>query len=119
MSFGQSVQYCFNNYANFDGRASRSQFWWFTLFLILVSIPLSILDRLIFRDSNFGVLSAIWWLATVVPHLAVGSRRLHDTAKSGWLQLLILVCCIGYIPLIIFWAQPAVPGPNQYGETTV
>ena len=119
MTFSQSIQYCFNNYANFNGRASRSQFWWFTLFVVVVNIVLSILDRLIFRSSNFGVLSILWSLATIVPHLAVGCRRLHDTAKSGWLQLLILVCCIGYLPLIVFWAQPTQPGPNQYGDVTV
>ena len=119
MTFGQSIQYCFSNYANFNGRASRPQFWWFTLFVFVVGLVLSILDRVIFGRSNIGVLSTIWWLATIVPHLAVGCRRLHDTAKSGWYQLLILICCIGYIPLIIFWAQPTTPGPNQYGDVTV
>ena len=65
------------------------------------------------------LLSAIWGLAVILPQLAVGSRRLHDTGKSGWLQLLILIPCVGIIILIVFWAQATIAGPNAYGSETI
>jgi uncharacterized membrane protein YhaH (DUF805 family) len=116
MTFADSIKYCFNNYVNFNGRASRSQFWYFVLFTNIVSLMLSLADQGIFGTT---VLSAIWFLAVILPQLAVGSRRLHDTGKSGWLQLLILIPCVGIIILIVFWATATVTGPNAYGSETI
>lgn len=116
MTFADSIKYCFNNYVNFNGRASRSQFWYFLLFTNIISLMLSLADQGIFGTT---VLSAIWGLAVLLPQLAVGSRRLHDTGKSGWLQLLILIPCVGLIVLIVFWAKATVSGPNAYGSETV
>lgn len=115
MTFGQSIQYCFGNYGKFDGRAGRSEFWWFILFTWLVSVALNIIDSAIFRDSNIHILGILWTLAVIVPQLAVGCRRLHDIGQSGWLQLLLLIPCVGFIVLIVLWAQPTRPAPNQYG----
>jgi len=140
MSFGQSVRYCVSNYATFDGRASRSQFWWFWLFTLIVSGIPSIIGQVFIvagRPANAfedGILlfSALGWvlyvvgviisLAFLVPLLAVGCRRLHDRGMSGWLQLLLLLSfCfgIGFIIMAVLWALPGTPGPNQYGDATV
>lgn len=116
----------FDNYANFNGRARRAEFWWFTLASTIISAVLSLIGGLIFGDiltfnADAGPalgandpLSSLYSLAVFVPTLAVGARRLHDTGRSGWWQLLILTC-IGIIPLIIFWAMEGTHGPNAYG----
>ena len=129
MSFTEAVRTCISKYATFDGRATRSEFWWFYLFIVLVSaigyIPFLILAALGSGDSGvstiFGILAVIWmivWIiamiALIIPQLAVGCRRLHDRGQSGWLQLLLLVPC-GNIVLIVFWVMEGTPGDNAYG----
>lgn len=131
MSFTESVRTCISKFANFDGRATRSEFWWFYLFAVLVGfvgyVPILILT-IIGASANDGAISGIFtvltvifwivWLIVVValyiPLLAVGSRRLHDRGQSGWLQLLYLVPC-GSIVLIVFFALEGTPGDNAYG----
>jgi uncharacterized membrane protein YhaH (DUF805 family) len=100
MTFMESVKTCFSKYAVFEGRAGRPEFWWFMLFLLLVNILLSWISPLV---------GAIFTLATLVPSLAVGARRLHDTDRSGWWQLLCLTV-IGTVVLIVFFALPAKDG---------
>lgn len=114
MSIGQSIAFCYQNYVNFNGRAGRSQFWWFYLYYVVIAIVLFTIERTLL-DGN-PVLSALWFLANILPLLAVGARRLHDTAKSGWWQLLLLLSCIGFIILAIFWAQEGRPEANTYGS---
>ena len=132
MTFGESISTCFSKYAAFEGRASRSEFWWFYLFVVLVSI-VGYIPFLIFAglgagaDSGssmaglFGILGVIWmiiWfvviIALYIPFLAVGCRRLHDRGQSGWLQLLLFVPC-GNIVLLVFWVMEGTPGDNAYG----
>ena len=98
MNFQDAIKVCFTKYADFTGRASRPEFWWFFLFCFLASIVLSAIS---------SVLSGIFSLLTLIPRLAVGARRLHETNRSGWWQLLWLVPVIGWIVLIIFLVQPA------------
>ncbi len=139
MTFGQSIKHVFGNYASFQGRASRSEFWWWYLFTTIVSVILfipampwyfewvgtvSTPDTLTVVPALSGlatlgiVLSLIWTLAILIPTLGVAVRRLHDTNRSAWWLLLwFLACCaIGPVILIIFWALPSTPGPNRYGE---
>lgn len=138
MTFGQSVKHVFGNYATFQGRASRSEFWWWYLFTSIVSfivfIPVipwytELLNASVSETvalpaltglATFGlILSTIWSLAILIPTIAVAIRRLHDTGRSGWWLLLwFLSCCfgIGAIILIIFWVLPSTPGPNRFGE---
>jgi uncharacterized membrane protein YhaH (DUF805 family) len=97
MNFGQSITSCFSQYATFSGRASRSEFWWFFLFQILVSVAASMVSE---------KLSGLVSLGLLLPALAVGARRLHDIGRSGWWQLL-LITVIGLLVLVFFWAQPA------------
>jgi uncharacterized membrane protein YhaH (DUF805 family) len=96
MSFQESIRVCFTKYADFSGRAGRSEYWWFLLFIVLVSIAASMISH---------VLSAVFSLATLVPSIAAATRRLHDTNRSGWWQLICLVPVIGIIVLIVFLAQ--------------
>ena len=96
MTFQESIQVCFKKYADFTGRASRSEYWWFMLFLFLVSAGASMFSQ---------VVSGLFSLATLLPSLAAGARRLHDTNRSGWLQLLWIVPLIGWIIVIVFLVQ--------------
>jgi len=129
MSFGDSVRTCIKQkYATFAGRAPRAEFWWFTLFYMLVQIATNILDTLFFGtgkvssgpgfwvyNSNGGPLSIIAALALLVPALAVTVRRLHDNGKSGWWVLLSLIPLIGGLVLLFFFVQRSQPGDNGYG----
>ena len=120
MTFGQSISTCFSNFANFQGRARRSKFWWFFLFS---SVILSVVQVLLafapdgFPDSTaFAVTaSSIIGIVLLIPFYAVDARRLHDTGKSGWLQLLVLIPCAGAIILYVLWAQAGSEVDNQYG----
>ena len=98
-------------YAVFDGRASRQEFWMFTLFNIIISVVLAVIGVII----DFPYLSTLYSLAVLLPTLGVGVRRLHDTGRSGWWYLISFVPLIGIIVLIIFWAQDSQPGDNKYG----
>ena len=99
-------------YALFEGRSGRPEFWWFVLGQVVISFVLGMLSQ---ASGLFMILWYIWALATIVPNLAVGARRLHDIGKSGWLQLVGLIPIVGLV-LLYFWALPSQPGPNQYGE---
>jgi uncharacterized membrane protein YhaH (DUF805 family) len=117
MSFADAVRTCLNKYTDFSGRARRSEYWYFFLFNILVSIVASIIDAIIgTRSGSFGLVEAIAGLALLLPGLAVGARRLHDTTRSGWWLLIGLIPIIGAIVLIIFFVQDS-HGDNQYGPS--
>jgi uncharacterized membrane protein YhaH (DUF805 family) len=109
MDFMTSVKTCLaEKYADFNGRASRPEFWWFVLFCFIVNM----VAGMIFRNWVSSIIS----LAIVVPQLAAGARRLHDTGKTGWLQLLCLIPVLGWIALIYLYVQPGNAGANQYGN---
>lgn len=111
MTFGQAIRTCFGKYADFNGRASRPEFWWWVLFTALVGAGLGIVDSAIFGTDGPSLFGGLWSIAILLPSLAVGARRLHDTNKSGWLQLLLLIPCAGVIVLIIMWAKPTLTPP--------
>jgi uncharacterized membrane protein YhaH (DUF805 family) len=116
MNFQQAVQSGFSNYVNFRGRASRSEFWWFQLFLLLGGIVAALLD--LFANTNLlggSPLATLFWLATIIPDLAVTVRRLHDTDSSGWWILLGLIPFIGIIVLIVWWCRIGTRGYNRFG----
>lgn len=98
-------------YAVFSGRARRTEFWMFVLFNFIIAIVLGGVDVML----GLGFLGALYALATIVPSLAVGARRLHDIGKTGWWQLVGLVPLIGLIILIVFFVMDSNPGDNQYG----
>ena len=110
--------YCLQHYADFTGRARRSEYWYFVLFNFIVSILIGL---------SFGVIAGIldmpalvylaylWSLAVFIPSLAVSVRRLHDIGRSGWWLLLSLIPLVGAIILIIWHCTDSQPGANQYG----
>jgi uncharacterized membrane protein YhaH (DUF805 family) len=100
------------NYANFNGRASRSEYWWYVLFAFIASFVLQTIDGWVL---GFALLGTIFSLATIIPGIAVGVRRLHDIGKSGW-WLLIALTVIGIVLLIYWHVQPS-EGDNEYGPT--
>lgn len=104
-------------YAVFDGRARRKEFWMFVLFNVAISIALSIIDNILGLtfDSGSGVLGSIYSLAVLIPSIAVGVRRLHDTGRSGWWILIGLIPLVGWIILVYFYILDGVRGSNQYG----
>ena len=106
MTFVESIKTCFSKYAIFDGRASRSEYWWFILFISLITVGFeAVIDRNSFNKSSFQdtaeVIGLIVSLALFLPQIAVTTRRLHDVNKSGWWQL-ISFTIIGLIPLIVW-----------------
>lgn len=106
-TFGQAVQRFFQKYTQFRGRASRSEYWWFFLFNLIVGFVLDFLRAEV--SGGFGLLSALYGLAVIVPELALNARRLHDTNRSGWWQLLILIPIIGWIILLVWYIQQEKP----------
>ena len=105
------------NYANFNGRARRSEYWYFTLGNIILAIIAMILDRTlgIAGGMGYGPIYGLVALATIVPSIAVGVRRLHDVNKSGWFYLIALVPIIGAIWLLVLFCTEGTAGTNQYG----
>jgi uncharacterized membrane protein YhaH (DUF805 family) len=96
MTFTESIRTCFTKYADFNGRASRSEFWWWVLFSLVASMALGVIS---------DKLSGAFTIATLLPFIAVTARRLHDTDRSGWLQLVGLIPVIGWILMIVWCAQ--------------
>ncbi len=103
---------CLKNYVTFDGRARRKEFWFFMLVCFILGIIVQMIDAILGTDK---MLNGLLNLALFLPSLAVGARRLHDTNRSGWWQLLILTV-IGIIPLIIWWASDTKRENNQWGQ---
>ena len=103
-----------NRYADFRGRATRSEFWYFTLFYVIIAIILQLLDAKVLNPMlgmtaeqamQGGILQILFALALIIPSIAVGVRRLHDIGKSGWWMLLALVPVIGILILIFLFVQ--------------
>lgn len=116
MDFTTAVKTCFEKYVIFSGRAARSEYWWFTLFIVIVSIVLGLIDMTIFgSDGILSPLSDLFSLATLLPVLAVTSRRLHDIDRSAWWILLMLLPIIGWLVLIYWHIQKGSDGDNQFG----
>lgn len=134
MSFMDSIKTCLGKYATFSGRAQRSEFWWFMLFLLIAQIVLGQIDGMIFEPKelvnmtstmqegyNFDFsyqpqpITGIFMLAMLLPNLGVSVRRLHDTGRSGWWLLIGLIPLIGIILLIVWFATKGNEGDNDHG----
>lgn len=121
VSFGGAVSKAFSNYANFSGRARRSEFWWFYLFNILASIAAILLDNALgitFDMSVQGPISLLVGLFLLLPNLGLAIRRLHDVGKSGWWWLIGLIPIVGPIVLLVYFATDSEPNDNQYGPSS-
>ena len=107
------------NYANFSGRARRSEYWYFILFNMLFAIAAMVLDNVLginFDPLPYGALYALYALATIIPGLGVAVRRLHDVDKSGWFILIALIPFIGSIWLLVLFCTEGTKGTNKYGN---
>ena len=114
MSFTEAVSSCFSNYANFNGRARRSEYWYFTLFSILVNVAITVIGTML-GERIQAVLSGIFSLAVLLPSLAVTWRRFHDIGKSGAFYLIGLIPLVGTILVLVWTCTDSMPGDNQYG----
>ena len=116
MDFQTSIKTCFNKFAVFSGRASRSEFWFFVLFGILGGIIALIIDVMIlgYPLEENGPINLIFSVVLIIPSLSVAARRLHDINKSGWWQLL-WITIIGGILLIIWHATEGEKSKNRFG----
>lgn len=114
MTLSQSFKsVLFANYANFSGRAIRSEYWWFSLFNFILLIGLMATAGIL-NSSFILIMYVVVFVATFIPGLAVSVRRLHDTDRTGWWILLTLVP-FGFIVLIVWFALRGTAGPNSYG----
>lgn len=104
MTFFEAIERCVKKYAEFNGRARRAEFWWWVLFVFILSWGGQIISQ------SFGTLVS---LVTLLPSLAVGARRLHDTGRSGWWQLIGFIPVVGWLVMIYWCVQPS-QGSNQY-----
>jgi uncharacterized membrane protein YhaH (DUF805 family) len=107
-------------YADFTGRARRKELWMFALINFLITIPIAIVDMIFglylgSGDNKVGILELIYAIAMILPNLAVGVRRLHDTGRSGWSMFIILIPFVGAILLLVWYCQDSQFGDNQYG----
>ena len=117
MDIQQSIKTCFKKFATFDGRASRSEYWWFQFFYFLVVIVAVILDGVLVGGNleTAGALEIVSQLILLLPALAVTARRLHDVDRSGW-WMLVGITIVGLIPLFIWWLAPGTNKKNKYGN---
>ncbi|GGE73695.1 DUF805 domain-containing protein [Shewanella carassii] len=99
-------------YADFTGRARRTEYWMFTLFYIIFSLVVSAIDYAL----GTTVLGLIYSLGLLLPSIAVAARRLHDTDRSGWWQLLAFIPIVGWIVLLVFYCQDSEVGDNRFGS---
>ena len=115
--FADVMRTVFSRYVLFQGRARRSEYWYWLLGIVLVSIALATIDGLIFgfEQDSVAVLSPLWSLATFLPSLGVAFRRLHDTGRSAWWLLIGFIPLLGFIVLIYWLAKRGDPGDNRYG----
>jgi len=115
MNFTEAIANGFRNYGNASGRSARSEYWYWSLFVISTSILAAIVDLLVFPMWDIGPVGLVLGLVTLLPDVAVSIRRLHDIDRSGW-WLLIIFTLVGIIPLIIWACTKGTAGPNRFGE---
>lgn len=106
MTFQDAIKTCFTKYADFKGRALRSEYWWFWLFTVLVFMALSMVSEPV---------AGIFYVGVLLPLLAAGARRLHDTGRTGWWLLIGFIPLIGVIVLVVFMTQEGAGIDNEYG----
>lgn len=105
-------------YTVFNGRASRREYWMFFLFSFIFSVIAMVLDRVLgltIESIGYGPIYLFYGLGVLIPSIAVGIRRLHDTGRSGWYMLVSFIPCVGGIILLVLFATPGDVGENEYG----
>jgi uncharacterized membrane protein YhaH (DUF805 family) len=116
MTFTESVSVCFKKYFVFEGRASRSEYWWFQLIVAPAYIIFEITDS---ESSPVSFLFLVITLLTLIPAISVGVRRLHDTNKSGFYLLLSFIPFIGGLIVLFFLIAQGTKGKNRFGADPI
>jgi uncharacterized membrane protein YhaH (DUF805 family) len=106
VNFFEAIKICFSKYVDFTGRAPRSEYWWFVLFVFVLAVVFTVVDP----ERAF-----IFHLGVLLPQLAVSVRRLHDVNRSGWWLLILFVPLVGYIVLLVWFCQKGEAVANLYG----
>ncbi len=115
MGFQDAVRSCFSKYISIEGRAPRSEYWFFVLFGLIGGAILGAVDAIIFSGNEMQPLSSLFSLALFLPSIMVGIRRLHDRDMSGWWMLLVLVPLVGALALLVLYVMKGTDGPNRFG----
>lgn len=124
-----ALKSAFKNYVNFSGRASRGDYWWYVLAYIIVAVVLSVVDKAVFGGGSgsmdttdgvnvsfsAGVLTSLWMLANLIPSISLTARRLHDSDRSGWWQLIAIIPFLGWLVLLYFVIIEGTKGDNRFG----
>lgn len=109
MNFIDAIKAGFSGYFDFRGRSSRSEYWWFLLFVMVVNLVVSILD------TTNGLIVILVYLGLLIPMLSVQVRRLHDINRSGWWILIAFVPLVGAILLLVWHCSKGTQGDNRFG----
>ncbi|MEM8618046.1 MAG: DUF805 domain-containing protein [Pseudomonadota bacterium] len=123
MGMMEAVRLFFNRYTDFQGRSRRSEYWWVQLFFLIINIAVMVVMGVLGALGDVGMMLAglvyiallLFSLGCLIPGIAVGFRRLHDTDRTAWWLLIALVPLIGPIVLLVFFVMPGTVGPNTYG----
>ena len=124
-----ALKSAFQNFVNFSGRASRGDYWWYVLAYIIVAVVLGILDGVLFGGGSAtmdttdgvsmsysaGLLVNLWMLANLIPSIAITARRLHDSDRSGWWQLIAIIPLVGWLVLLYWVIIEGTKGDNRFG----
>ena len=127
MGFGEAVRTCFNKYVTFSGRARRSEYWWWALFIIIGQAVFGVIDRMLFGaqlvqmgdmmvEAQTGPLGGLFGLVTLLPGISVMVRRLHDTGHSGWWFWINLIPIVGWIIFLYWMIKAGDVGDNAFGS---
>jgi len=116
--FVAAIKKGFKGYVVWNARSTRSEYWWWTLFVFIVGIIAAVIEGAIFRPEVFGLgpLSTIANIALFLPGLSVLVRRLHDTDRSGWWVWIFFIPIVGFIVLLVFVLLPSKMGPTRWNN---
>lgn len=109
----EAVRAVLGKYATFSGRARRSEYWYWTLAVLIADVVARVVDGVL----GVSLLTVVLGLAVIVPGIAVSVRRMHDTGRSGWFLLLGLIPLVGAVILIVWFCGDSKPGDNVYGPS--
>jgi uncharacterized membrane protein YhaH (DUF805 family) len=118
MGIQEAITTCFSKYVSFDGRAPRSEYWYWVLFIVVVYVVLLAIGAAA-QSSIISILAMLFILATFLPSISVIVRRLHDTDHSGWWYWIALVPIVGGLWLLYFMVIAGTPGPNRFGPPSL